>query len=118
MKNIIKSTLLLLAVGSALGTFTSCKDSEDVTAPRLFRPILSDNNIVVGLDADTVPYIKVKWNKYTDANQYVVKAIAADGTDSMTITTDSTSCTFKKMKYDKEYNIKIRSVNTVSGLQS
>jgi hypothetical protein len=118
MKNIIKSTLLLLAVGSALGTFTSCKDSEDVTAPRLFRPILSDNNIVVGLDADTVPYIKVKWNKYTDANQYVVKAIAADGTDSMTITTDSTGCIFNNLGYDKEYNIKIHSVNTVSGLQS
>ena len=109
---------MLLAVGSALGTFTSCKDSEDVTAPRLFRPILSDNNIVVGLDADTVPYIKVKWNKYTDANQYVVKAIAADGTDSMTITTDSTGCIFNNLGYDKEYNIKIHSVNTVSGLQS
>lgn len=118
MKNIIKSALLLLAVASAIGTFTSCKESDDVTAPRLFRPILSDNNIVVGLDADTVPYIKVTWDKYTDANQYVVKAVAADGTDSMTVTTDSTSCTFKKMKYDKEYNIKIHSANTVSGLQS
>ena len=89
-----------------------------MTAPRLFRPILSDDNIVAGLDADTVPYIKVTWNKYTDANQYVVKAVAADGTDSVIITTDSTGCTFNNLGYDKEYNIKIHSVNTVSGLQS
>lgn len=98
--------------------FTACKDELLPEADRLFRPVLSDDDIEAGLDADTIPYIKVDWDKYADADQYIVKAVATDGTDSVTITTDSSSCTFKNMNFDKEYNVLIRSKNTVSGLES
>lgn len=107
---------LLFFLGIAI--LPSCKDELLPAADRLFRPILSDDKIEAGLSSDTVPFIKVTWDKYADANEYFVRAIASDGSDSVSITTDSSSCTFKNMKFDKEYNIKIRSRNTLSGLES
>ena len=119
MKKTIYNFLLIFAAISAFSVaFIGCKD-EDLTGPsRLFRPVLKSDNIVTGMTTDTVPFIKVTWDKYTDANQYVVKAVAADGTDSVSITTDSISCTFTNLKFDTEYNIKIHSVNTTNGLES
>lgn len=98
--------------------FSSCVDELLPDADRLFRPILSQDKIETGLSADTVPYIKVKWDKYADANEYFVRVIASDGTDSVSITTDSTACLFKNLKFDKEYNVKIQSKNTTTGLES
>jgi hypothetical protein len=119
MKKIFyKLTLLFVAVTTCSAIFSSCKDDVLPTATRLFRPVIADDNVEAGLDADTVPYIKLKWDKYSSANQYVVKVIASDGTDSATITTDSVGCIFRNLKFDKEYNIKIHSVNTTSNLQS
>ena len=107
---------LLFFLGIAI--LSSCKDELLPDADRLFRPILSDDKIEAGLSSDTVPFIKVTWDKYADANEYFVRAIASDGSDSVSLTTDSSSCTFKNMKFDKEYNIKIRSRNTITGLES
>jgi hypothetical protein len=119
MKKIFyKLTLMFVAVTTCSAIFSSCKDDVLPAATRLFRPVIADNNVEAGLDADTVPYIKLKWDKYSNANQYVVKVIASDGSDSATITTDSVACTFSNLKFDKEYNIKIHSVNTVNSLQS
>ena len=109
---------MVVAVTTCSAIFSSCTDDILQGATRLFRPILISDNIVAGLDVDTVPYIKLKWDKYADANQYVVKVIASDGTDSVIITTDSVGCIFHNLKFDKEYNIKIHSVNTASKLQS
>jgi hypothetical protein len=119
MKKIFyKLILIVVAVITCSAIFTSCQDDVLPAATRLFRPILADDNIVAGLDVDTIPYIKLTWDKYADANQYVVKVVASDGTDSVTITTDSVSCLFSNLKFDKEYNIKIHSVNTANSMQS
>jgi hypothetical protein len=119
MKKIFyKLILMVVAVTTCSAIFSSCKDEVLSSPTRLFRPIIISDNIVAGLDADTVPFIKLKWDKYADANQYVVQIIASDGTDSVTIHTDSVACTFPNLKFDKEYNIKIHSVNTISKLQS
>lgn len=113
-----KLILMVVAVTTCSAIFSSCQD-DVLTAPtRLFRPIIISDNIVAALDADTVPYIQLKWDKYADANQYVVKLIASDGTDSVSITTDSIGCVFRNLKFDKEYNIKIHSINTTNKLQS
>jgi len=120
MKKIFyKLMLMFVAVTTCSAIFSSCNDEVVLpAATRLFRPIIADNNIEAGLDVDTVPYIKLKWDRYADANQYIVKAIASDGTDSVSITTDSVNCRFSNLKFDKEYNIKIHSVNTVNSMQS
>lgn len=119
MKKIFLNLILLLVAVATFSTFfSSCKDDELPAATRLFRPVLSDDDIVTGLAADSSVYIKLTWDKYSDANQYVVKIVAADGSDSATITTDSVSCTFPNLEYDTEYNIYIRSVNTETGLES
>ncbi|MDD4969509.1 MAG: DUF5123 domain-containing protein [Paludibacter sp.] len=119
MKKIFyKLILMVVAVTTCSAILSGCSDDLLPGATRLFRPIIASDNIVAGLDVDTVPYIKLKWDKYADANQYVVKVIASDGTDSATITTDSVSCIFLNLKFDKEYNIKIHSVNTTKKLES
>jgi len=119
MKKIFyKLMVMVVAVTTCSAIFSSCTDDELPAATRLFRPVIASENVEAGLDVDTVPYIKLKWDKYADANQYVVKVIASDGTDSATITTDSVGCTFSSLKFDKEYNIKIHSLNTTTNLQS
>ncbi len=117
-KKLYKLMLLFVAITMCTSIFTSCNEEELPGATRLFRPILADDNIVPGLDADTVPYIKISWDKYTNVTQYVLKIVASDGTDSATITTDTTSYTFSNLKFDTEYNIYIHSVNTGNGLES
>jgi len=119
MKKIFyKLILMVVAVTTCSAIFSSCKDEVLLSATRLFRPIIISDNIVAGLTVDTVPFIKLKWDKYADANQYVVQIIASDGKDSATITTDSVSCEFLNLKFDKEYNIKIHSVNTINKMES
>lgn len=119
MKKIYYKIMLMFVVVTLSATlFTGCKDEELPAATRLFRPVIADNKLVTGLDADTVPYIRLSWDKYADANQYVVKVIASDGTDSASITTDSIGCEFSNLKFDKEYNVKIHSLNTTTKLES
>lgn len=117
-KTFYRLFLLLITITTSSVIFTGCKVDDLTQATRLFRPVLSDDDIVTGLTADTIPYIKVTWSQYSDANEYIVEVVASDGTDSASITTDSISCTFYNLDFDKEYNIKIHSVNTISGLES
>jgi hypothetical protein len=117
-KTFYKLMLMFVAITTCSAIFSGCQDEVLPAATRLFRPIISSDNVEAGLDADTVPYINLKWAKYADATNYVVKVIASDGTDSATITTDSIACKFSNLKFDKEYNIKIHSVNTTSKLES
>lgn len=117
-KTVYKLLMLTVVLITFSTTFISCKMEDLLDPSRLFRPMLADDDVETGLDSDTVPYIKVNWDKYADANQYVVKVVATDRTDSAEITTDGVTCTFNNLKFDKEYNIKIRSVNTDNGLES
>lgn len=119
MKKIMKSMLLLLAATTGL-TLASCSDDDNLTqADALFRPIISESdNIKHALDEDLRPYMTINWDNYTDANQYVVSIAANDGSDTRTITTDTTTYVFTGLEYDKEYNISIRCENTITGLSS
>ena len=99
---------------------TSCSDDKNLTtADALFRPVLTENNnIEHGLDENLSPYMIITWDNFTDATQYVITAVANDGSDSQTITTDTTICQFNNLQYDKEYNVSIHCENTITGLSS
>lgn len=120
MRKIYKTMLLLLAAATGMGTFVSCSDDDDLAkADALFRPIISDDNIEMGLDENLVPYMNVKWDNYTDANQYTVSVVPADASVApKEITTSALSCHFDGLEYDKEYFINISAANTNNGLKS
>lgn len=121
MRKIFKTMLLLAAVTTGMGTFVSCSDDDDLPkADALFRPIInSDDNLELGLDDNNVPYMNVKWDNYTDANQYTVKVVPVDASvAAKEITTSELSCSFTGLEYDKEYFVYISSANTNSGLTS
>lgn len=119
MKTIFKSLLFLLAVTTGM-TLSSCSSDNNLpAADALFRPVLTENNnIEHGLDENLSPYMIVTWDNFTDATQYVISAVANDGSDSQIITTDTTVCQFNNLQYDKEYNISIHCENTTTGLAS
>ncbi len=120
MRKIYKTMLLLLAATAGMGTFVSCSDDDDLAkADALFRPIITDDNIEMGLDDNLVPYMNVKWDNYTDANQYTVSVEPADASVApKTITTSELSCHFDGLEYDKEYFVNISAANTTTGLSS
>ena len=120
MRKIYKTMLLLLAATAGMGTFVSCSDDDDLAkADALFRPIITDDNIEMGLDDNLVPYMNVKWDNYTDANQYTVSVEPADASVApKTITTSELSCHFDGLEYDKEYFVNISAANTNTGLSS
>ena len=101
-------------------TLSSCSSDNNLpAADALFRPVLTENNnIEHGLDENLSPYMIVTWDNFTDATQYVISAVANDGSDSQIITTDTTVCQFNNLQYDKEYNISIHCENTTTGLAS
>ena len=103
MRKIFKTMLLLAAVTTGMGTFVSCSDDDDLPkADALFRPIInSDDNLELGLDDNNVPYMNVKWDNYTDANQYTVKVVPVDASvAAKEITTSELSCSFTGLEYD------------------
>lgn len=111
--------LLFLAATMSLGLFTGCSDDEDLAkADALFRPILSDDNIETGLTEENIPYVTLKWDKYASASEYEVTIEANDGSDTRSIVTDTTFCRFDELSYDKEYNVRIKSRNKATGLES
>ena len=121
MKKIFKTMLLLAAVTTGMGTMVSCSDSDDLTAAdALFRPIINtDDNIEMGLDENLKPYMVVKWDNYTSANQYTVQVVPVDGSvEPKEITTSELTCRFDNLEYDKEYFVNINSANTENGLKS
>ena len=121
MKKIFKTILLLAAVTTGIGTLISCSDDDNLTqADALFRPIINDDdNLELGLDANNVPYMIVKWDNYTDANQYTVRAVPVDASvPAKVITTSELTCRFDDLEYDKEYFVYISSANTNTGLSS
>ena len=71
-----------MTVTIGLGTLASCSDDDDSTMSRLFRPIISEDNIITGLDADTIPYIRFSWSNYASANQYVINVSSIDGKET------------------------------------
>lgn len=119
MKKIIKSISLLAALTLGLGTLSSCSDDEDTTTlSRLFRPILSSDNIKTGLDAQNVPYIQVKWDNYATADKYQLVLVPTNGQDSIVAQSDTSVYTFSNLDYDLEYNLKIKALNTTQGIES
>ena len=121
MKKIFKTMLLLAAITTGTGTIVSCSSDDDLAkADALFRPIINeDDNLELGLDANNVPYMIVKWDNYTDADQYTVKVEPADASASAKeITTSDLTCRFDGLEYDKEYFVYISSANTKNGLSS
>lgn len=118
MKKIFKPMLFLLAASTTVA-LTSCSDDDLPAANALFRPVITEtDNIEHGLDDNLSPYMIVTWDNYTDATEYVLTAEANDGSDTQTITTEETTCTFTNLEYDKEYNVSIRCVNSITGLES
>ena len=121
MKKIFKTMLLLAAVTTGMGTLVSCSDDDNLTkADALFRPIINtSDNLELGLDESYVPYMIVKWDNYTDANQYTVRAVPVDASvPAKVITTSELTCRFDDLEYDKEYFVYISSANTNTGLSS
>ncbi len=120
MKNIFKSMLLFMAVAMGVSFVASCSDDDDLPSmDSLFRPVITESdNITHGLDDDNNAYMIINWDNYKNANQYVLKIEANDGTDTREITTDTTYYRFDKLQYDKEYNVSLTAGNTTSGLQS
>ena len=120
MRKIFKTMLLFAAVSAAMGTFVSCSDDDDLTkADALFRPVITDDNLELGLDENNVPYMIVKWDNYTDANQYTVSVVPVDASvPAKEITTSELTCRFEGLEYDKEYFVNISAANTNSGLSS
>lgn len=121
MKKIFKTLLLFAAVTTGMGTFTSCSSDKDLPkADALFRPIINTNdNLELGLTESFVPYMIVKWDNYTDANQYTVKVVPVDASvAAKEVTTSELTCRFDGLEYDKEYFVYISSANTNTGLSS
>lgn len=119
MKKIIKAILLLAAVTTGAGTLVSCSDDDLPAADALFRPVITVNdNIEQGLDENLSPYVIVTWDNYTDANQYIVKMEAVDGSDTKELTTSELTARFDNLSYDTEYNIYLTAANTKTGLSS
>jgi len=121
MKKIFKTMLLLAAVTAGMGTFVSCSDDDNLPkADALFRPIINvDDNLELGLDENTVPYMIVKWDNYTDANQYTVRVVPVDASvAAKEVTTSELTCRFDDLEYDKEYFVYISAANTETNLSS
>lgn len=99
-------------------TFIGCSD-DDLSGPDgLFRPIISEDNVEHGLNADKSPYMIINWDNYNTANMYVVTISANDGSDTRTVETSELQYRFDDLSYDTEYNISINSANTTNGLTS
>lgn len=119
MKKIFKTMLLLAAVTTGTGMFVSCSDDDLPAADALFRPVITEtDNIEQGLDENLSPYVIVSWDNYTDADKYIVKMEAVDGSDSKEIETSELSARFEGLNYDKDYNIYLTAANSKSGLSS
>ena len=58
MKKIIKSIMLVAAVVAGMGAMTSCSDDDDSNPSRLFRPVVSEDDIVTGVDENKIIYLK------------------------------------------------------------
>ncbi len=104
MRKIFKTMLLFAAVSAAMGTFVSCSDDDDLTkADALFRPVITDDNLELGLDENNVPYMIVKWDNYTDANQYTVNVVPVDASvPAKENTTRELTCRCDGREDDKE----------------
>lgn len=118
MKKTIKSILLIGALTMGAGAVTSCSDDDDSYMSRLFRPVVSSDNIVTGIDADMKSYITFSWDDYADANQYAITLSTEDGTTSLTKNVEGSEVTFTDLQYDINYNIAIKAMNTLNGLES
>ena len=118
MKKIFQLILFFTAVTTSLGFLASCSEDELPAMDGLFRPVIDNDNIVHGLDADNYPYMIINWDNYASANKYVVRIEANDGSDTREESTDTTFYRFDRLQYDKEYNISIIAQNTGSNLQS
>ena len=99
MKNILKSLLLLSAVTMATGTLVSCSDDDLPAADALFRPIISEtDNIEHGLDANNAPYMIIKWDNYTNANEYTIRIEANDGSVTREVKTSELTVRFDNLQ--------------------
>lgn len=111
--------MLVAAVTLGMGAMTSCSDDDDSTMSRLFRPVVSEDDIIAGLDADNVPYIEMKWSNYASANQYVVTIETEDKSFTDTkVVEDTTFVRFSGLDYDITYNFSIHAANSITGLES
>ncbi len=118
MKTNYKSLMLLAAATLGLGFFSACEDDSEETMSRLFRPVVSEDKIVLGLDANEIPYATINWDAYENAEKYELIVTATDGSAEYTVVSDSSAHTFNNLAYDLEYNLKIKAINEKSGLES
>ncbi len=118
MKKTIKSILLLGALAIGAGTLASCSDDDDSYMSRLFRPVVSTDNITAGVDNNKKAYIYFSWDDYASANKYIIKLVTEDGSDSLKYAVNTTEIMVNNLLYDTNYNISIRAVDTISGKES
>jgi hypothetical protein len=97
MKKINKYLWLFIASVLVGAVFSACKDDEDLTkADALFRPIINtDDDVVLGLTPDNVPYVTVAWDKFKDANKYEVSLKSTDGQDVRVVAVDTNFCSLR-----------------------
>ena len=97
MKKINKYLWLFIASVLVGAIFSACKDDEDLAkADALFRPIINtDDDVVLGLTPENVPYVTVEWDKFKDANQYEVSLKSTDGKDDRVVVVDTNFVRFE-----------------------
>ncbi len=118
MKKTIKSILLIGALAIGAGSLASCSDDDDSYMSRLFRPVVSTDDITAGIDNNKKAYIYFSWDDYASANKYIIKLVTEDGSDSLKYAVNTNEIMVSDLLYDTNYNISIRAVDTISGKES
>lgn len=109
-----KIAILILALLS----LAACKKEGPGNPTGLFRPYLSDTNVIV--DGNT---ISVKWQRCIHQESFeliITEAQAAPEGDiwSNTVNTDEANYKFTGLKYSTQYIIKVRALNKTLGISS
>lgn len=104
--------MLLFAVAmTGIGTLTSCSDDDDSVMSRLFRPIISKDNIITGTDSNKESYVEFKWDAYDGADKYQITLTPADGSAEPIVEVVDTTIYHKTgLQYDIDYNVGVKAI--------
>src|SRR6478735_3236376 len=85
--------------------YTSCKKDDDLSMPRLFRPVS-----IGSLTADSNT-IEASWQPIANATGYQVE-VSRDTfkTIDMTLTVDTSAATIKKLLFNQLYQVQVKAV--------
>ncbi|MEI6946455.1 DUF5123 domain-containing protein [Paraflavisolibacter sp. H34] len=99
----MKKTVFTFA--AALSLLAACKKSEDLEAPRLFRPQKAEE---LSADSNT---IVASWLRVAEARSYEVQ-LSRDTfkTVDATLTLDSNHAVFKKLRFNQLYQVQVKAL--------